>query len=300
LIEEASSEKNQFGKSLKVLHVSKECMDRIHTKGGKIEVPEELDVYPNQPLVMKNQSSSCLAFVSRNGKLIEKADQEVSFFNIKGRNKEQKLLMNLLRDKDIRLVVITGPAGTGKTTLVGAHLLDQVLDKENYEQMILSKPLEIVTRTRYWGTVPGDEDEKFDPFLKSYQIMFEDMVNEPGGTGYYIEQAMENGKIDFLPLELMRGASLKDCICWYDEAQNLNYHECNSLGSRIDDEGDSKLILSGDLNQRDRNIDRHKTGLMKVVTDKNFLESPLTAHIDLIQNERGEISQLFHEIFDED
>jgi predicted ribonuclease YlaK len=165
--------------------------------------------------------------------------------------------------------------------------------------MILSKPLEIVTKSRYWGTVPGDEDEKFDPFLKSYQIMFEDMAGGRKGQNY-IAEAMDQGIIDFLPLELMRGASLKDCLAWFDEAQNLNHHECNSLGSRIDDEGDSKLILSGDLNQRDRNLSKKQTGLMKMVSSEPFLKSSLTAHVHLTQNERGEISQLFYDIFDKD
>lgn len=297
LIEEADSKQEQFGKSLKTLHVSHKCLDKIH-RGGSIDTPEDISVYPNQPLVLKNQNGSALTFVSQRGDKIQKADQEVSFFSIEGRNKEQVLLMNILRERDIRCIVITGPAGTGKTTIVGSYLLDQVLEQENYNKMILSKPLEIVTRSRYWGTVPGDEEEKFDPFLKSYKMMFEDIVSSRGEI--YIEQLMEAGKIDFLPLELMRGASLKDSLCWFDEAQNLNHHECNSLGSRIDDDGNSKLILSGDLNQRDRNISKTKTGLMKLVTSKHFLESPFTAHIDLIENERGQISELFHNVFDKE
>jgi predicted ribonuclease YlaK len=265
-----------------------------------IDIPDkdDIDVYPNQPLVLKNHESSTLALVSNNGNRIKKIDEHVSFFDIKGRNKEQKHLMNILRDDDIRCIVVTGPAGTGKSTVIASHLLDRVLEKRDYEKMILSKPLEIVTRTRYWGTVPGDEEEKFDPFLKSYQMMFEDMVSERGTS--YIEQEIEKGKIDFLPLELMRGASIKDSLCWYDEAQNLNHHEANSLGSRIDDEGRSKLIMSGDLHQRDRNIKRKQTGLMKMVSDPAFLNAPFTAHVHLTANERGDISQLFHDIFDED
>ena len=291
----------EFGKSLKILHVSKVAMDRIHEKKKLLtkDIPDEnLNLYPNQPLILKNSRSSCLTLVSKDCRTIDKIDQEASFFRIKGRNKEQKILMNILQDREIRCIIVTGPAGTGKTTIIGSYLLEEVLEKKEYDKMILSKPLEIVTRTRYWGTVPGDEQEKFDPFLKSYQIMFEDMVGNRGKG--YIRQAMEAGDIDFLPLELMRGASLKECLCWYDEAQNLNYHECNSLGSRIDDEGGSKLILSGDLNQRDRNIDKQNTGLMKVAESPAFLNSPLTAHVHLTQNERGKISQLFHDIFDEE
>lgn len=187
---------------------------------------------------------------------------------------------------------------THNTTLIGSYALAQVLEFNNFGKMLLSKPLEIATRTRYWGTMPGDEDEKFGPFLKSYQIMFENMSGGKQGESFF-KAAVDKGEIDFMPLELMRGATLRDAIVWYDEAQNLNHKEMQTLGSRLDDRGQSKLILSGDLGQRDRRIDREKTGLMKLATSNHFLNSSFTAHVDLVQNERGELSQLFYDVFDD-
>lgn len=288
-------QEKDFGKTSKTVNVEPQLIDRIH-RSGSVEKPDEMDAYPNQPLVLKGKSSSsALAMVSNDGFSLQLIDEEVNFSEIEGRNKEQMFLLNTLRDQDIRCVVVTGAAGTGKTTCIGGYMMEKVLEKNEYEKMILSKPLEIVTKTRYWGTVPGDEEEKFAPFLKSFKIMFESMAK---GRKGYIEQAVANGDIEFMPLELMRGATLQQCLCWYDEAQNLNHHEVKTLGSRIDDDGQSKLILSGDLNQRDRNIDRHRTGIMKLVTSQEFKESSFTSHIHLVQNERGDVSQMFNDIFD--
>jgi hypothetical protein len=182
---------------------------------------------------------------------------------------------------------------------IGAYGISQVLEAQEdqgYGKMILAKPLEIVTQTRFWGTVPGDENEKFGPFLKSFALMFENIVGKEGSR--YIQQAITKKTIEFLPLELMRGATLRDAIVWYDEAQNLDKHECATLGTRIDDVGHSKLIMSGDLNQMDRQLTRGHTGLDTLCTSRHFLSSPLTCHVDLKVIERGKIAELFHKVFE--
>lgn len=287
-----------FGKSLRVLQTERGVIDALFSQ-GYYEIPSDETFYPNQPLILKNGQQSAMGFVDKWKDRIVLAREDIGFFGIHGRNKEQILLQHLMNDPDIRCIVVTGPAGTGKTTLIGSYALDQVFEKGNFESMILSKPLEIVTRSRYWGTMPGDENEKFGPFLKSYLIMFENMAGGNHGNAFF-ETAVENGAIDFMPLELMRGATLRDAVVWYDEAQNLNHKEMQTLGSRLDDRGDSKLILSGDLGQRDRNISREHTGLMKLTNSPSFLNSSFTAHVDLIQNERGVLSQLFYDVFEKD
>lgn len=288
-----------FGKSVRVIQVPPNFIDDL-CKGSQ-DVPQEMqhnmDIYPNQPLVLKHGQQSCLARVKPDGKTMVHVRQPKPNLSIEGRNKEQVLLQHLLQDPEVRCIVITGVAGTGKTTVAGAYALEQ-LWQGPFEELYLSKPLEIVTNTRYWGTVPGDEDEKFKPFLKSFELVFRSIVGEKGES--YIDAGLDSNEIQFLPLELMRGATLKDCICWFDEAQNLNNHEVETLGSRIDDEGQSKLILSGDLNQIDKRMEKDDTGIMKLVKSPHFLESEHTAHVDLIQNERGDISQMFNDVFNED
>lgn len=288
-----------FGKSVRVYEVYPDTIDHLY-QHGNVPIPSNSPVYPNQPLILKaGQQKSALAIVNREGDALLPASDNISYFNIRGRNKEQVLLQNIFQNPDIRVIIVTGAAGTGKTTLIGGHVLHQIMEVNAFKRLLLSKPLEIVTASRYWGTVPGDEHDKFGPFLKSYQIMFEGLCGDKGDA--YVQTAMTNGVIQFFPLELMRGASLKNCIMWYDEAQNLNHHEMNTLGSRMDDTGKSKLILSGDLYQQDRSgVEGDKAGLSKLAQSNHFLNSPHTAHVHLIKNERGVISQLFFDVFDKD
>lgn len=288
-----------YGKTVRVFEVHPSVIDTLYDQDS-YPVDDSLGVYPNQALILKSEfgSQSCLCYVDKSGRYLVPANEDISYFKIRGRNKEQKLLQNLFADPEIRVIVITGAAGTGKTTMIGGYCLSQLMEERNYSKLLLSKPLEIVTTTRYWGTVPGDADDKFGPFLKSYQMMFENLVGGAGGRSY-VQTAIQKGSIEFFPLELMRGASLRDSIVWYDEAQNLNYHEMETLGSRIDDVGRTKLILSGDLGQRDKKIARGATGLNRLVTSPHFLNSPFTAHIDLRKNERGAVSQLFFDVFDD-
>lgn len=282
-----------FSKSVRVFEVWPSAIDDLYSKGSLCS--DGLPVFPNQPLVLKAGQQSALALVSQDGKRIFLAESDLSFFKIRGRNKEQALLFNILKNPDIKCVVIMGAAGTGKTVCTGAYVLDQILSEKAYDKLILSKPLETVGRGRFLGAVPGSMDDKFSPFLLSYQHMFEGLVGEMGAG--YIETMMNQKVIEFKPLELMRGASFRSSVVWFDEAQTIDGHEMETLGSRIDDKGSSKLIISGDLNQRDRNIKKHDTGIWRLVNSPYFLKSPHTACIDLRENMRGPVSQLFYDVF---
>lgn len=284
-----------FGKSVRVFEVYPQTIDQLYKAGSVPLEKGTFPVYPNQPLILKAGQQSALALVSRDGNTILRAEEDLSYFKIRGRNKEQILMFNLLSNPEIRCVVVTGPAGTGKSLCLGAYALSQVFENANHSKLLLSKPLETVGRGRFLGAVPGTMDDKFSPFLLSFTHMFEGLVGANGAS--YISTMMDRGVIEFVPLELMRGASFRNSVVWYDEAQSIDAYEMETLGSRIDDHGHSQLILSGDLNQRDRKIQKEKTGLSKLVHSNHFMRSPYTAHIHLTQNERGAISQLFFDVF---
>lgn len=282
----------RIGKSVATFNVDAHVIGALYS-GATVGV-DDLPVYNNQPLVLKAGSQSVLALVSRDGQYIKKAT-EITNFGIKGRNKEQILLQNILQDPEIRCVVITGRAGSGKTVCIGSYALDQILDKKNFKKIIISKPMEIVTTSRFWGALPGNTEEKYSAYLKSFEIFLENVSADK-----YVSAA-KTKCIEFMPLELMRGVTLRDSIVWYDEAQNLNHHEMVTLGSRIDDVGGTKLIISGDMDQIDhRMLKKHNTGMMKLLKSPVFLNSPYCAHIELIQNERGVISRVFSEVFEDE
>lgn len=306
------SEHDSYGKTTRDFEVPSTYINDLYAKKF-VDLPPELIakhgarsgdnvLWPNQPVTLKAYGSTqgALALVSPNGQGLVPCQDNIENFGVAPRNKEQVHLFNLMANPNIRVMVVTGPAGTGKSLCIGSFALDQVLSdkKETVEKLIISKPLEIVTNSRFWGTVPGDENDKFAPFLKSFSIMFENMIGSGGKK--YIETMVKNRAIEFLPLELMRGASLQSAITWYDEAQNLDAHEAATLGTRIDDVGGSKLFLSGDLNQRDRSIRRDETGFNILCNSPHFLRSNFTAHVDLRVIERGEIAELFHKVFEED
>lgn len=286
-----------FGKSLRVFEVPPELINELYEK-EQVSCPSEMSLFPNQPVVLKAGKQSCLGIASRNGKEILKVESEVSNTFVKGKNKEQMLLLHALKNPSIRCVVVTGLAGSGKTLLLCSHILEEITAFKNYKKTYLSKPLSVVTSGKYWGTVPGGEDDKFAPFLKSYEIQFQSLMKTENDS--YMKSLTEKGIFQFMPLELMRGVSLKNCIAWFDEVQNCNTHELATLGTRIDDTGKSKLILSGDLNQRDVDLKRMDTGLMQMLMSPHFLKSPLTFHINLVQCVRGEVAELFHNIFERD
>lgn len=361
LTEQTQNRAQTLGKSVRVLAgVSEDALRHLHQGAAIVLDPEWArklgPFYPNQPLILKRgaegeENGTVLALVTPDGAGIRPAAQgKRGALSIKPRNKEQTLLFSMLSLPEVRCVVVTGQAGSGKTLCVAAHCLQEVLGgkvaatppeaeeeapsprgkgkvaparaktpsqrkrgaaapEEGEEatgpvrssglQLLLSKPLEVVSASRFWGTVPGAEDDKFGPFLKSFLLTFEDLLGGTAAGNAKLQRALRYKNIQFFPLELMRGASFKRSLLWYDEAQNLDHHEMESLGSRLNDEGGSKLILTADLRQRDRDICVEGTGLHRLLTSPAFLNSPLTAHLNLEKNERGAVSELFFQVFQE-
>lgn len=283
------------GKSTKTFEVDSSVIDEFY-EYGDIEV-EDLPLYPNQPVILKSGSQSLLGITSQDAQYIKRINK-VKHYGIQARNKEQSALQSVLDDPSIRCVVITGRAGTGKSVIISGYCLEAVLEKKSHKKIIFSKPLEIVGSSKFWGTMPGGSDEKIEPFLKSFETCFDGI---PGASNS-IEYLKVKKQLEYVPVELMRGMSIRNSIVYFDEAQSLDKHCLSTLGSRMDDRGMSKLIISGDLNQIDNNRlrGRNKPGMTKMLHSRAFLESPITAHIELIKNERGEISDLFYDIFDKE
>jgi predicted ribonuclease YlaK len=96
---------------------------------------------------------------------------------------------------------------------------------------------------------------------------------------------------------LIRGASWPDSVIIADEMQNASWHETLTFGTRVGE--NSKVILLGDLNQRDTKSSIENTGLYKFINSPIVKENPIAASIHLIKSERGEVSALFSKVFDE-
>jgi PhoH-like ATPase len=209
------------------------------------------------------------------------------------RNKEQWMALDALLDDRIKVSVLTGRAGTGKTLLALAAAL-QIFERSEgrYKKIILTRPMSWVGKHGL-GALPGDVDDKFSPYLQNYVCNIEHLLN---GGRRTVDDLVRQYCMELIPLQLIRGASWANAIILADEVQVLDYDDMVSLGTRVG--ADSKIVIMGDLGQRDEKIAREKTGIHKFVNDPTVKNSPIAASIDLIKCERSDVATLFADVFE--
>jgi len=207
--------------------------------------------------------------------------------DVRPKNREQAFALHAVGG-DVPVVCLTGPAGTGKSICALAGALAGI-DKGKYRKIILTKPMSQVGRYEL-GALPGDADEKFLPYLLNYTTNIEYFV----GRGR-VHEFMREYNMEIVPIQLLRGASFSGCYVIADEVQVCNRAEILTIGSRIG-EG-SKIILMGDLDQRDENIAKEDTGIYHLVNSPIAKRSPLVSCVALERCERSKTSRLFTEVF---
>jgi phosphate starvation-inducible protein PhoH and related proteins len=152
---------------------------------------------------------------------------------------KQAELIAKLRDHDILFCL--GPAGTGKTYIAIAEALRLVLSRE-VRKIVLTRP--VVEAGESLGFLPGDLEQKIDPYLKPLQDAMENLLTPE------IQRRMEeSGMIEIAPLAYMRGRSLHNSVILLDEAQNTTREQMRMFLTRLG-EG-SRAIITGDPTQID-------------------------------------------------
>jgi predicted ribonuclease YlaK len=154
-----------------------------------------------------------------------------------------------------------GAAGTGKTFVSLYLAMQEVLKNDSpYDTVYLVRS---AVPTREIGFLPGDEEDKTALFQVPYQnmvkFMFE-MPNEIAFSGLY-DKLKNQGSLMFLTTSFLRGITLDNAIIIVDECQNLNFHELDSITTRVGQ--DSKIIFCGDFMQTDLQKQYEKEGMMK-------------------------------------
>jgi len=280
---------------VRVHQVSKEIIDTIY-QHGEIEIwDNRYNWYQNLYVVLKDETGSSASALGRvKGTKIVLLEKNLSAGGLNPRNKEQRMSMDALLDDSIQVVVMTGRAGTGKTIMTLAAAIDR-MEKKAYDKIILTKPMSQVTRYDL-GALPGDVKDKFGPYLDNYLGNLEFMLGGEGSGKQKVQAAIEQYHIEFVPLQLIRGCSWHNAFIIADEVQTLDYHEMTTLGTRIA-EG-SKLVIMGDLAQRDEKITKEKTGIYKFINSEQAKNSPFVASIELIKCERSAVAELFAEVFE--
>ncbi|MDG1276937.1 MAG: PhoH family protein [Algoriphagus sp.] len=183
-------------------------------------------------------------------------DQVIVFGNkglvIKPKSPNQRKLVEAAMKND--LVFALGPAGTGKTYIAVA-LAVRALKNREVKRIIITRPA--VEAGENLGFLPGDLQEKLDPYLRPIYDALQDMV-PPEKLKYYQETRV----IEIAPLAYMRGRTLHDAFVLLDEAQNTTSEQIKMFLTRMGP--NSKVIITGDQTQVDLPI-RQKSGLSEAL-----------------------------------
>ena len=163
-----------------------------------------------------------------------------------------------------------GAAGTGKTFVSLYLALQEIMDlKKPADKVILVRSL---IPTREIGFLPGDEEDKSAlyqvPYRNMVQFMFE-MPNEQSFNGLY-DKLKSQGSLYFLSTSFLRGLTFDNSIIIVDECQNLNFHELDTIITRVGQ--DSKIMFCGDFSQTDLVRNNEKNGLhdfMRILEEMN-------------------------------
>jgi PhoH-like ATPase len=209
-------------------------------------------------------------------------------FGISPRNDEQTFALDAVLNPNIKLISLTGTAGTGKTLLALAGALAQA---DLYDQILLARPV-IPLQNQEIGFLPGTANEKIGPYmlpLYDNLAVIKKNFKDNSRENIQIEDMLRREKLLISPLAYIRGRSLSNVFFIIDEAQNLTPHEVKTIITRAG-EG-TKIVFTGDVQQIDQPyLDKWSNGLTHL-TDKLFGEE-LFEHVNLVKGERSALSDL--------
>lgn len=286
--------------SLEELYSGKEIIEDIDDElilnifQSPFEIPAKLilkknktEAYPNKYYVLRNSARSVLAYLDQDMAKFRKVEKNVTY-GIKPRNAEQTFAVDALCNPDIRLVSLTGKAGTGKTLLALAGAL-QV--RKNYRQIFIARPV-VPLSNKDLGFLPGDVESKLAPYMQPLWDnlkVIQDQFPESDRQHQLIDTWLKDEKLVIEPLSYIRGRSLQRIFFIVDEAQNLTPHEIKTIITRAG-EG-AKVVFTGDIYQIDHPyLDGQSNGLSYLID--RFKGQKLYAHINLEKGERSELAEL--------
>lgn len=216
-------------------------------------------------------------------------------------NFEQAICMHQAMDDDIKVQIIIGRAGTGKTHIAMAAGLEKVFREKRYDSIKLIKP--IVTKSRLGediGFLPGSLRRKLipkmRPFIEKLRQFSDDEIFSTE-TGY--QKLLDTGIVELINLADVRGADLSDAFIIFDEAQNANPFQMRTLGTRLGE--NTKLIVLGDPTQIDSiYLDKYSNALINLYLNAINHFTPFMAQVCLIQMVRSHTSRWFEEVIQSD
>ena len=197
-------------------------------------------------------------------------------WGIHPKNIYQGMAMDALLDPNIDLVILTGPAGCGKTLLALATALEQVIERGLYDKIIVTRSTPEIAESI--GFLPGTEEEKMAPWLAAITDSLEVLHQQDESMHGSLNYIMDKANLQFKSVNFMRGRSIQNALVLLDECQNLTAAQLKTIITRCG-EG-TKLVCSGNLAQIDSNyLTAVTSGLTYIV--ERFKDFPGSATVNL-------------------
>ncbi len=247
----------------------KEEKKRRNRKTKKMNEKELLNTMfsLHDPIIEDDEDTNTLDFVKRTGGARKKpaADKDKTLFQqkrlfenvqyltaaekkkldshfTKPKNRHQEQYVRTLRCGEKKIIIATGPAGTGKTLFATEFGIRGLLN-DTYEKLIFTRPS--VSVDEELGFLPGTLEEKMAPWVRPiYDVLYNFI------TPKEIQTLMEDKTIEIAPLGYMRGRTFKNAWIVADEMQNSTVSQMKMLLTRLGE--NSRLVITGDLEQHDR------------------------------------------------
>ncbi|MFD7078383.1 PhoH family protein [Nocardioides sp. NPDC057577] len=268
------------------LDVASASLDELYDD-GVLELDAARDLPCHTGLVLMSDRGTALGRVGPDKQVhLVRGDREV--FGIHGRSAEQRIALEMLLDPEVGIVSLGGRAGTGKSALALCAGLEAVMERNQHKKVLIFRPLFAVGGQEL-GYLPGTEGEKMSPWG---QAVFDTLSAVT--TQDVIDEIIDRGMLEVLPLTHIRGRSLHDSFVIVDEAQSLERNVLLTVLSRIG--ANSKVVLTHDVAQRDNlRVGRHD-GVVAVI--EKLKGHPLFSHVTLTRSERSPIAALVTEMLE--
>lgn len=268
------------------LDVGAQDVDDLYA-GGRLDLESARELPCHTGIVLVSPRGSALARVTPDKSVrLVRGDRDA--FGLHGRSAEQRIALDLLLDPDVGIMSMGGRAGTGKSALALCAGIEAVLERRQHRKVIVFRPLYAVGGQDL-GYLPGNEAEKMGPWAQAVFDTLGALVSSE-----VVEEIMDRGMLEVLPLTHIRGRSLHDAFVIVDEAQSLERNVLLTVLSRVGQ--NSKVVLTHDVAQRDNlRVGRHD-GVAAVI--EALKGHPLFAHVTLTRSERSPIAALVTEMLE--
>ena len=275
-----------FEKSNEIFdNIDPALIDRIYSSKEGIDLGEfdfkDL-VHPNECFVLKSDRNSVLARYNPFTHTIIRVTKARNY------GIEPSFAFEILNDPSVKLVALTGKAGTGKTLLALAAALGKLTE---YKQILLARPV-VALSNKDIGFLPGDAQEKVAPYMQPLFDNLNVIKRQFASNSSEVKRIEDMQKSEQLVIEALafiRGRSLSEMYCIIDEAQNLTPNEIKTIITRAG-EG-TKMVFTGDIQQIDQPyLDSQSNGLVYMID--RMKDQNIFAHVNLVKGERSELSEL--------